>query len=86
MAAELLYGPTNHTCQGYGPGRQLRWAQQMGLCLSRSQLTNKETDPAAISASQQTQKTIRLRAAHGCLRLTEEEHCNDETSTKYDLF
>lgn len=30
-----------------------------GLCLSRLQLTNKETDPAAIPASKWTQRTIR---------------------------
>lgn len=80
---ELLYGPTNHTCQGYGPGRQLRWAQQMDFCLSRLRLTNKETDPAAIPAWKQTR---RLRAAHGCFCLTEEERRNSKTPTIYDLF
>lgn len=67
---ELLYGPTNHTCQGYGPGRQLRWAQQMDFCLSRLQLTNKETDPAAISASKQTRRNH--QAAYAWLKRSTE--------------
>lgn len=43
-----------------------------GLCLGRLQLTNKETDLAAISASKRTRRSIR--------------HCNTKTATIYDWF
>lgn len=59
-AAELLYGHHKPHLSGIRGWETAQMGTTNGLCLSRLQLTNNETDPAAISASTQTQRTIRL--------------------------